>query len=128
MEEPVLESVEPVSQRALGKLVSVYCKRIRYHSKTEMLGIVQQLRRLTTKGVTLHELQTALENYQEHVTRENVDPRLRRNIRSFFTAENIRLWQKPLTLKRREERPRDSALDVFDRFEELEESRGRSGK
>ena len=137
-----LELQPEVSTRALGKLTSIYFKRIKSHSETEKRGIIQQLMRLIKKGIGLDEMQVALENYIEHCTKkvcqdhptveqpktstvctlckgeleEYVDARLRKNVRSFFTSDNIKQWQRPL-VRRTPRRQGNTDMDVFDRFD-----------
>ena len=109
-----------LTSREKGRFVNFYCKRIRQHAPHERQGIMRIIDSTLRKGVTPEQIQIALENYEQSV--QGLDVRLRKHIRSFFTAENIRLWQTPLRPewpRSQKERHQDAGLDILDKLDAL---------
>jgi hypothetical protein len=101
-----------VSTRDISKLVKFYNEQIRPHSQAEQLGIFRTIQRLLAKGLTMAQMSRALQNYAADDYVKASDPRLRMNIRSFFSEAIIKLWQEPVRRK-----ALDSSLAVLDQLE-----------
>jgi hypothetical protein len=112
--------VPEISTVELSRIVRFYCKNVRPHSPKEMTGIYRNLQRLCNqKGVTLEMLQTAVENYAADPYVRASDPRARKNIRSFFTYDNVVMWQQPVRQNPlMKKKPVESALDALERLEQ----------
>lgn len=116
------------SQRDLARIVDVYCTQVRAHSRAQLLGIFQQLRRIVDgQGLTLDQLQTAMDHYIADIETTQLDIRFRKNIRTFFTIENVKAWQQPLVRRNANREHQDPALDIFDRFDRFMEQRRVNG-
>ena len=101
-----------VSTREISKLVAFYNEQIRPHGKQEQLGIFRNIQRLIGKGISMAQMSRALQNYAADEYVRASDPRLRMNIRSFFSESVIKLWQEPIRRK-----PLDGSLAVLDQLE-----------
>ena len=119
--------VPEVSTRELSRICTFYYKKVRPHSPQESRGIFQQLQRLLKKGITPEMLQIAVENYANDPWVKSIDPRTRKNIRSFFAYENVLLWQKPVQRPQAQTKARspEQALDALEQLDRayLEEAR-----
>jgi hypothetical protein len=117
---PELELVPTLTSREKGRFVNFYCKRIRPHTNKEKEGVMKLIDNARRKGMTPEQIQIALENYEQSV--QGLDVRLRKHIRSFFSADSLRIWQKPLELpsqKKGGSRQQDAGLDILDKLDSL---------
>ena len=86
---PELELVPTLTSREKGRFVNFYCKRIRPHTNKEKEGVMKLIDNALRKGMTPEQIQIALENYEQSV--QGLDVRLRKHIRSFFSADSLRM-------------------------------------
>jgi hypothetical protein len=88
---------DPNSSRNLSKYVTFYVQNIRDVPKVETVGVIRSIQRLLEKGAVTHEeIAVALRNYRDDPFRREADPRMVKHIRSFFTADTIKQWQRPV--------------------------------
>ena len=115
---PELELIPTLTYREKGRFINFYCKRIRPHVAKEREGVMKIIDSALRRGITPEQIQIALENYEQSV--QGLDVRLRKHIRTFFSADYIRQWQKPLeTRKQGGSRQQDAGLDILDKLDSL---------
>ena len=123
MHDDDIQLVPTLTNREKGRFVNFYCQRIREHSPNERAGIMRIIDNTLKKGVTPEQIQIALEHNEKYA--QGKDPRFVKHIRSFFTAEHIRMWQTPVESSSSPKRSgpqrktQDPGLDILDKLDAL---------